>query len=82
MSCGVPTIVTKINPLIDIVGDDYSLFADVSAPKSLSEQILKCYKMKNEEYIEIKTKTLNLAYQYDSVKVSESLFEFITGKLR
>ncbi|UJL42926.1 glycosyltransferase family 4 protein [Shewanella vesiculosa] len=82
MSCGIPTIVTKINPLIDIVGDDYSLFADVSVPKSLSEQILKCYKMKKEEYIEIKTKTLNLAYQYDSVKVSESLCEFITGKLR
>ncbi|MCG9732377.1 glycosyltransferase family 4 protein, partial [Shewanella sp. Isolate13] len=81
MSCGIPAVVTRINPLIDIVGSDYSLFSDVSRPESLFEQILRCYNMKNDEYIAMKRKTLNVACQYDSVKVCESLRAFITGVL-
>lgn len=81
MSCGTPAIVSRIDPLIDIVGRDYSLFVDVSSPKSLSIQILRCYSMSKDEYQEIKTRTLSRVKPYSSIKVKESLCKFIEGRL-
>lgn len=82
MSCGIPVILTRIDPLIDIVGKDYSLYIDLSSPQSLHDQILRCLRMKNDEYVNISNKNLEVSRQYDAVNVSRVLYDFIMKVLK